>query len=93
MDAEDRYALAAMDHPDIEVVAAAEQAPIGVAGAKRGRFDDEEGAALAGAAGSLKGASAAALDLGGPQDEAASGEGDEMAAMLGFSGFGGSKKR
>lgn len=107
LDADDRYALAAMDAPDIQVVsadkasrpaggppAAAAAAATGAGGA--GGDDDGDDRAPKRAR-TEPAAAAAPASSGG----AAVGEGDggddggmdpEMAAMMGFSGFGGSAK-
>ena len=98
LDAEDRYALAAMDHPDIAVVAAPERPPLpgasSVAGVKRGREadgDELEAEQPPQVAGSTSEAPPMGVAAGGGVGDDA--DGDDMAAMLGFSGFGGSKKK
>jgi hypothetical protein len=120
LDADDRYALAAMDAPSIHMVAADKAsvgapAPAGAsssssaaaapAGAKRPRVDGPAGDG--GAHSSSSSASSSASSSGAPKSgdapaaAAASGDGGggeeeidpELAAMMGFSGFGGGKNR
>lgn len=125
LDADDRYALAAMDAPSIQMVAAdkasVHAAPAGAssssssssaaaaapAGAKRPRWDNAAGSgdgAQASSASSLSSASSAAPKGGSaPPPAAAAAPSDggggeeeidpELAAMMGFSGFGGGKNR